>query len=216
LLSGMHLHFAATPHDSKSVARSLAMLQLELGAAAAAAPGGGSGSGGAEGAVLGRLAAARAFLSPNFEQVGGSLAVLLPPAVQMLHVPRMPAKWEWHLVAENMCYHHGCSCFEGASRRACPLPSRNTWALQQWAPALASPLCCCRALPRRRLAASIRRRRSSSRHGARLALLVPLRAACLPSCLLDQQLQRPGSMQVPMLATQRPLCVLLPAAGCLR
>lgn len=47
-------------------------LQLEPEAAAAAAAAAGSaggGTGGGEGTVLGRLAAARAFLSPNFEQV---------------------------------------------------------------------------------------------------------------------------------------------------
>ena len=63
-------------------------LQLEPAAAAAALPAGGSsssggGGGGAEGAVLGRLAAARAFLSPNFEQVGGSLPALLVPCGQL-------------------------------------------------------------------------------------------------------------------------------------
>ncbi|KAL4418863.1 hypothetical protein ABPG77_002930, partial [Micractinium sp. CCAP 211/92] len=43
--------------------------QLEPEAAAVTAQGLSSGSGGGEGAVLGRLAAARAFLLPNFEQV---------------------------------------------------------------------------------------------------------------------------------------------------
>lgn len=159
-------------------------LQLEPEAATAGAPGdGGSGGGASEGAVLGQLAAARVFLSPNFEQASQSF-------IEDSSLPAAPpGKRDRVALALNRASLpppplRPCSSSAARSPQGSPPAWPSFWASQLWAPAAGPRLCCCRVLPRRRAASS---RRPSSRPGAR-----PGRAA-LAALVLAARLRQTGS-----------------------